>query len=338
MQVKLFIAILFLLFGLNLISATDFLSRPDGHAPIGIMGDHVHHKGEWMISTRVMHMGMSGIQQGTEKLSKSKYFSHTNYMKYPKTMDMWMAMLGLMYAPSDIYTLMFMANYQTTDMSVQGNTMSGMSGMAMQGASTSMDNAALSDISLSSLFALKQSKTDTLVGQIGFSIPVAEPDAKSGSMTLAYPMQLTGGTYDAKLGLTYTQNKDSYSWGSQLAANLPLGNNDFGYRLGSETKLNTWIAKPVNTWLSFSGSLSYITKAKIEGRHDNIMLGSNPMNPLIQADNSGHRRLALGIGFNFLFNKVGRIALESSLPLYQDYSGYQMPSNVHTTLGWQKAF
>jgi len=25
-------------------------ARPDGHAPISVMGDHTHHKGEWMFS------------------------------------------------------------------------------------------------------------------------------------------------------------------------------------------------------------------------------------------------------------------------------------------------
>lgn len=31
-------------------------NRPDGHAPIGIMGDHYHKKGEWMLSYRMMTM------------------------------------------------------------------------------------------------------------------------------------------------------------------------------------------------------------------------------------------------------------------------------------------
>ena len=26
--------------------------RADGHAPLGVMGDHVHEAGEWMVSVR----------------------------------------------------------------------------------------------------------------------------------------------------------------------------------------------------------------------------------------------------------------------------------------------
>ena len=32
--------------------------RPDSHAPIGVMGDHLHHKGGLMVSLRYMDMMM----------------------------------------------------------------------------------------------------------------------------------------------------------------------------------------------------------------------------------------------------------------------------------------
>lgn len=34
--------------------------RADGHAPIGVMGDHTHAAGEWMFSYRYMRMEMGG--------------------------------------------------------------------------------------------------------------------------------------------------------------------------------------------------------------------------------------------------------------------------------------
>ena len=39
------------------------------HAPIGVMGDHRHKKGEWMVSYRLMHMDMAGIQIGTDSVT-----------------------------------------------------------------------------------------------------------------------------------------------------------------------------------------------------------------------------------------------------------------------------
>ena len=32
--------------------------RPDGHAPITVMGEHMHAMGEWMLSYRFMSMDM----------------------------------------------------------------------------------------------------------------------------------------------------------------------------------------------------------------------------------------------------------------------------------------
>ena len=39
--------------------------RPDGHAPLGVMGDHMHGKGEWMASYRYMSMDMDGLRSGS---------------------------------------------------------------------------------------------------------------------------------------------------------------------------------------------------------------------------------------------------------------------------------
>ena len=37
--------------------------RADGHAPIGVMGDHLHKRGEWMLSYRFMRMNMEGTHR-----------------------------------------------------------------------------------------------------------------------------------------------------------------------------------------------------------------------------------------------------------------------------------
>ena len=44
----------------------DSAQRPDDHAPIGVMGDHTHQAGEWMLSWRRMAMTMEGNRDGTD--------------------------------------------------------------------------------------------------------------------------------------------------------------------------------------------------------------------------------------------------------------------------------
>ena len=50
-----------------------FNERPDGHAPIGVIGDHVHKQGEFMVSFRLMMMRMEGVwseDRGVKKVQK----------------------------------------------------------------------------------------------------------------------------------------------------------------------------------------------------------------------------------------------------------------------------
>ena len=49
---------------LHMNSAFADSAQPDDHAPIGVMADHQHQKGEWMISYRYMGMAMDGNRDG----------------------------------------------------------------------------------------------------------------------------------------------------------------------------------------------------------------------------------------------------------------------------------
>jgi hypothetical protein len=92
-------------------------TRPDSHAPIGVMGDHIHEKGEWMLSFRTMTMSMQGNLQGTSSLSPEEIvqtqangfagmpMQPANLRVVPVKMTMQMQMLGVMYAPTDRVTL-----------------------------------------------------------------------------------------------------------------------------------------------------------------------------------------------------------------------------------------
>ena len=60
-----FLTVLLLSLTLNTSYADSPSSRPDSHAPIGVMGDHGHKAGEVMLSYRFMAIGMQGLQSGT---------------------------------------------------------------------------------------------------------------------------------------------------------------------------------------------------------------------------------------------------------------------------------
>ncbi|MEO0447549.1 MAG: transporter, partial [Verrucomicrobiota bacterium] len=84
--------------------------RIDSHAPIGVMAEHTHNAGEWMLSYRFMSMHMDGMRQGSDSLSSQEVFDQ-GFLVTPTVMDMemHMHMFGMMVAPQDWLTLMVMA-------------------------------------------------------------------------------------------------------------------------------------------------------------------------------------------------------------------------------------
>ena len=61
-------------------------NRADAHAPIGVMGDHLHPKGGLMISYRHMNMFMDGNRDGSNLIDDSEVYN--DYMVAPQEMGM----------------------------------------------------------------------------------------------------------------------------------------------------------------------------------------------------------------------------------------------------------
>lgn len=87
----------------------------EGHAPLGVMGDHVHRTGEWMLSYRYMRMHMDGNRDGTDRVAESEVVDPAGYgftvAPVHVDMDTDMHMFGAMYAFSDRFTFMAMLPY-----------------------------------------------------------------------------------------------------------------------------------------------------------------------------------------------------------------------------------
>ena len=308
--------------------------RPDGHAPISVMGDHMHGKGDFMFSYRYMNMNMKDLKQGSDDASFDDALS--DYMVTPTSMPMNMHMLGAMYAPNDKITLMAMFNYLSMEM----DHVSRMGGMFTTEAS------GFGDTNLSLLYRFFNRSKNTLHAQIGFSIPTgsitkrdATPASAPNEVELPYPMQVGSGTFDSNFALTYLSQGDKTSFGSQLKGVFRLGENDRNYRLGNRYGLNNWFAIKAAEWLSFSVRLEGLLTDEIEGADPNL----NPM-MVITADtaNSGGLFLNGGLGFNVYVPSGGlknlRLGFEIASPLYQDLNGIQLKTKETITFGTQYSF
>jgi len=307
-------------------------SRPDGHAPIGVMGDHRHGKGEWMLSYRFMPMWMKDNLKGSDKISNEEIFQ--NYMVAPQKMNMQMHMLGVMYAPSDKLTLMAMGNFIKNDMDLQ----------TRMGMVFSTKSSGFGDVKVSALYGLFNKNRQTMHLNLGVSIPTGsiteKGDTPAGeNMQLPYPMQIGSGTWDIMPGLTYLGETDKISWGVQALGTLRLGENARGYAFGNQLNLTGWVAYQLSDWWSTSFRLNGSSTGKIEGTDEML----NPMMvTTADTNNFGGESLLGYLGVNFYVRegvlKGHRLAVEYGLPFYQNLNGPQMAMQSMLMVGWQLAF
>lgn len=309
-------------------------SPADDHAPIGVMADHKHNKGEWMLSYRYSTMHMDGNRDGTSDLAPADVLAQ-GFMMAPLEMDMDMHMFGLMYGVSDDITLMAMLPYIEKDM-----VMVNAGGMRMY-----RDSEGFGDVKLTALYTLdshvnEAGEEKSWLLNLGLSLPTGSTDERSDTgQKLPYPMQLGSGTFDPIIRLTYNDRRQDWSWGAQAGAMFRTGTNDEGYRLGHEYGFTSWAAKNIHEKLSLSLRLDARQWDDIHGRDADLNV---MMTPAARADLRGGTRVDALIGANFYqtgdFAKDNRLAVEFGMPLYQDLDGPQLKTDYRLMLGWQYAF
>jgi len=171
------------------------------HAPIGVMADHRHKKGEWMLSYRFMHMDMDGNRNGTTSLTPTqiattvpnRFFGQPmqppTLRVVPTKMPMNMHMIGGMYGLSDRVTLMAMTNI--LDIEMDHLTFMGDMGSTIRGAFTT-NTSGLGDSRIAAIIglddgsnALSQGKIKGIDPAIIAPVQTANPDNHGGEQVQA---------------------------------------------------------------------------------------------------------------------------------------------------------
>lgn len=330
----LLIAILISVFQLK--AQEDWASnRADGHAPIGVMGDHTHNKGEFMISYRYMNMQMDGMRSGTDDLTSEQV--HNNFMVAPLEMPMHMHMIGLMYAVSNKLTIAAMGNVLS----------SSMDHISRIGGGFTTESGGFGDLRITGLYKIIDKSRQRLHLNIGVSLPTGSidemdntPASTPNESQLPYPMQVGSGTFDLMPGFTYMGQAEKISWGGQLTTILRTGENNRSYTLGNEMILTGWFAYKIQDWVSLSTRFEYFGRGEISGADPTFM--NLMMVPTVVPSNFGSTMINGSLGANFYINKGVlkniRIGAEYEIPLVQDLNGIQLQTTSVTTLGIQYSF
>ena len=329
--------------------------RPDSHAPISVMGDHMHEAGGWMVSYRYMFMEMDGMYHGSDAISPAEVYN-AGYVVSPTRMKMDMHMLGLMYAPSDNVTLMAMMPYTTMEMDHRIDPNAGMLVMLNGGSSTfTTKSSGIGDLKLGALFRILDSGPNHLHGGLSFSLPTAsigEKDLVPGPggllpRQLPASMQVGSGTFDVLPSLTYVYTADRWTAGAQAHATLRTGTNHHDYRLGNRFGIDSWFSYSLASWMSLSGGVSYIWEGELAGLQSDVMLRppfapARLTVPTAFGTNYGGQRIEALVGANFLLPSgplAGqRLAVDLRVPLWQDRNGYGLGTDYTVTAGVQFSF
>ncbi|MBY8977170.1 transporter [Rhodobacteraceae bacterium NNCM2] len=330
--------------------------RADSHAPIGVMGDHMHKEGEFMFSYRFMGMNMKGNREGTESVSPEEiattvanpFFGQTGQPPtlrvVPTKMNMQMHMLGAMYAPTDWLTLMAMGSYKYNSM--DHVTFQGGTGTTVLG-TFNTKTSGFGDTKLSGLLRLLDNGTHHVHLNLGVSVPtgsitetddVLAPNGMRPTLRLPYPMQLGSGTFDLNPGVTYTGKSGGFGWGAQAIGTVRLGRNHEGYSLGDGAEATAWASYSPRPWISFSGRVKGSYLGTIDGQDPMIVA---PVQTAVPGFQGGKQITLLG-GINLVgeegFLRNQRLALEVGVPVYRNLNGPQLETDWSITLGYQIAF
>jgi hypothetical protein len=314
-------------------------ARPDGHAPIGVMGDHTHHAGEWMISYRYMNMDMEGSRIGSRRVADSQIVSPQGegFTITPRSMTMAMHMVGLMYAPTDRVTLMAMV--PSLDLEMEH--------LIRNGNRFTTNSSGLGDVRAAALWTVLDRESSHLHLNLGVSAPTGSIDRRDvtpasapDAVQLPYPMQLGSGTWDAIVGATWLGQSPLWSWGLQSLATLRTGENDRGYTLGDRVDSTGWMARRLGTSWSVSGRLAWSDWGNVEGA-DPELAGAVAMRmvPTAFPNLRGGSRLDAGAGLNFEVMEGAakglRFSAELLVPMSQDLDGPQLETDRQLVFGMQ---
>ncbi len=335
--------------------AASIHSEHNGHihtspAPISVMGDHMHKKGDWMMYYRFKHMTMKDNRNGTSDLSIADVIALSNVNTppanlrvVPTQMSMNMHMISGMYGAADWLTLMVMGMYTEKDMDhVTFN------GGGNQIGNFNTRSSGWGDTIIGGLIKLYENDTHHFHLNAALSLPTGDidkeddvlaPNGTTPTLRLPYAMQLGSGTYDLLPGLTYTGASGLWGWGGQYKATIRLDDeNDEGYSWGNKHEMTAWSSYQFTPIWQGNMRVSAETMDEIDGADPLIAAPVQTADP----DNYGGEIVEIGAGFNIVPTSgvlTGhQIGFEASAPVYQDLNGPQLKRDFAITGGWVYRF
>lgn len=329
----------------------------DTHGPAGVMFDHMHKAGEFMLGYRYAGTYAGGDilhnknSVNDHEIADNGCTPHACSMK-PTDMTMHMHMLDIMYAPTNWMTLMVMPMWMSHDMTMSPldvpaheengaeHMAAGHSGHGGHDGPHSHGNEGSGDTIFGPELKVADGPGYHLQVAPMFSAPTGSVDKRMNGAFTHYGMQPGSGTWDFIPSITYTGRADRITWGAQVLGVVRMEKeNESGYRLGDVLQVTGWGSYRFANWLSASIRGLYTEQDNIEGHYKGPHQHSSP--PDLQF-NYGGRFWDIGFGVNTVVPsgslKGLRLSAEWLQPVFDDPNGYQLEREGTLWLNASMAF
>ena len=288
-------------------------SRPDAHAPSGVLADHVHSRGGIMLGYRYHSSKGEGSYNGNQIFNREEitkfYNRHVTQQMLNKHS------IEFMYGLSNNVTLFTNLTFHNKEYSF----------IDKKDQFYNISSSGIGDIDLQFLYKIFSNSKVKIHSNTGFILPAGNINKKYENEKLPYSMQLGNGHLSAVVGFTSFFQFKKFSAGIQPIYNLSLGDNSQGYNFGNKVSLNYWGAVNLNKPFSFSFRQNYINQSSIDGQDEDLIYNVMILN---NSNNSGYILINSALGINLSLKKGllrnSRISFEYLFPTYMSYEGLQI--------------
>ena len=321
------------------------------HPAAGLMNEHMHEGGEFMVGVRLERFHYSGQNQTADDEIADAAIAAAGYTSRTSAMDMDMLMLDLMFAPTDDITLMVMPHYMWHRMEMVGidpaaGHMDGHGGhhggaAIPVGETHEHSTQGVGDTLASASIRLVRSPSFNAHATLGVWVPTGSVGKKSpDDRFVHYGMQSGAGTWDLEPSFTLSGRSGATGWGAQAAYRWKTEEeNASGFAFGDKARVTSWISYLLGGDVGMTGRLEYLNEGKVEGHYDGPHNHSAPPD---RQENYGGQTVTAGLGLNWLLPTGGsrrpQLGGEVSFPLYQNLNGIQAPLAWRFSLALSKTF
>jgi hypothetical protein len=321
------------------------------HPAAGLMNEHMHDGGEFLIGLRFERFRYAGPNEAGDDEIADPAIVAAGYSSRASAMTMDMLMLDLMFAPNDDITLMVMPHYMWHRMEMVGIDPAAGSGGGHGGhhgghaipfgETHEHSTDGFGDTLVSASYRLARSAGFGAHATLGLWVPTGSAKQKNPDGTFVhYGMQPGGGTWDIEPSLTLTGRSGLIGWGGQAAYRWKTdATNTSGFAFGDKARATGWVSYLLGSDVVATTRLEYVHEGKVQGHYDG---SHNHSAPPDRQENYGGDTVSAGLGLNWLLPVGGdqrpQLSAEISVPFYQNLNGIQAPLGWRVSMGLSQAF